>query len=468
MGVLFSSEFKLQDSLDELGVFDAIIDTDNPFFINLKRLQCTEVEEFKEAYDQINNYFRNIGLLLKASTSSEHKNYKTAYKMFDFPEVSGINLGFSKGKGGTGFGPQLRRQIIKDAFEIIKTGSDQPEIFHLTSLFEENVGPDRLSDMIARLVYDNIKEYTKNIYKKLGITQERYPEYKFTDDLVKNPYKDCPILLLPKDILHDLPIAKGWDDIDRVCQENNAIRAEINESVAKEWYKMTSRYRKEYLKKYIFNNPEKLKKVIRAYENIKVEAIDIELNPERLIDIALIQLNNDTLVKSDKCKDSLSSSIEILNEFKHWVENQKGYSVFEKCDNRDLEKIVQRTLHGNAVYYCKVNNLDISPESNTGRGPVDFKISRGEDKTVIEIKLSSNPKTLHGFEVQIEEYAISEGANNKIFLLVDNVEAQSRIEAVYESYKRRKEQGENPAKIILIDAKPKESASKYMPKGNRG
>ncbi len=50
------------------------------------------------------------------------------------------------------------------------------------------------------------------------------------------------------------------------------------------------------------------------------------------------------------------------------------------------------TVHGTANFYCEINNLDISPESNTGRGPVDFKISREEDKTVIEIKLTSNNK----------------------------------------------------------------------------
>lgn len=461
MGILFSTEFKINHNLDELGVFDAIIDGDNPFFINLKRLKYTEVEEFKGSYDNINNYFKEIGLLLKTSTSNEHKNYKTAYKMFNFPEVNGINLGFSKGRGGSGFGAQLRKQIIKDSFEIIKTGSEQPEIFHLTSLFEENVGPDRLSDMIARLVYNNIVEYTKNIYSKLGITQEKYPNYEFIDDLIKNPYKDCPILLLPKDILHELPVALGWDDIDRVCQENEAIRKEINESIAKEWYKMSSSYKKEYIKQHIFKDPKKLKKVIKAYQNTNVDPIDIEKNTERVIQKILIQLNNNKNIEVYNNKDSFSAAIEIVNEFKNWIENQKGYSVFEKCENRDLEKIVQRTLHGNASYYCKVNDLDISPESNTGRGPVDFKISKGTDKTVIEIKLTSNPKTLHGFNVQIEEYAKSEGTNKKIFLLVDNIGDQSRIDSVYESYKIRKNKGDNPAEIILIDAKPKKSASKY-------
>lgn len=33
------------------------------------------------------------------------------------------------------------------------------------------------------------------------------------------PYKSCEILFLPTDILHELPIAQCWDDIDRVVME---------------------------------------------------------------------------------------------------------------------------------------------------------------------------------------------------------------------------------------------------------
>jgi hypothetical protein len=95
------------------------------------------------------------------------------------------------------------------------------------------------------------------------------------------------------------------------------------------------------------------------------------------------------------------------------------------------------------------------------RGPVDFKISRGLDKTVIEIKLTTNSQVLHGFEVQIEEYAKSEGTQNKIFMLVDNGGSSICIDKVYESYEMRKLNKENPATIIVIDAKPKASASKF-------
>lgn len=37
----------------------------------------------------------------------------------------------------------------------------------------------------------------------------------FRDDgLIVNPYKGCEILLLSIDILHELPIAQCWDDIE--------------------------------------------------------------------------------------------------------------------------------------------------------------------------------------------------------------------------------------------------------------
>lgn len=36
-------------------------------------------------------------------------------------------------------------------------GVIDPEIFHLIGLFESNMGPDRLSDMFATLIIEDIK-----------------------------------------------------------------------------------------------------------------------------------------------------------------------------------------------------------------------------------------------------------------------------------------------------------------------
>lgn len=461
MSVFVSEEFELGTKLEDLGVFDSLLDEDSNYFINIKRLKLTKVPEFAESYNKINEYFKGIGILLKASNNNQDKCYRTAINKFNFSEVSGINLGFSKGTHGAGFGKKLREQIIKDAFDIIKSGSEQPEIFHLTSLFEENVGPDRLSDMVARLIYDDIVLYTKHVYELIGINKENYPDIQFKNGIVINPYKGCELLLLPIDILHELPIAKDWDDIDRVCIENETIRAEINELVGKEWKKLTVSSKKHYIKEFIFKKPEILRQVIADYDATVVPPYNIYKNLDYLIEKIIHNVTNAKSFMVASQKNSYESAIEILNVYKQWVENQKGYSVLETADSRNAEKIVQRTLHGCTGYYCKANGLDISPESNTGRGPVDFKISRGTDKTVIEIKLTSNSETLHGFEVQIEEYAKSEETDSKIFLLVDNGKDSYRVKQVEDNYEQRKARGEKPAHLIIIDAKPKASASNY-------
>lgn len=107
----------------------------------------------------------------------------------------------------------------------MKKGVQYPEIFQLVSLFEENIGPDRLSDMVATIIYPDIVKFTKRIQDELGISREKYSEYIFREDgLAMNPYKGCEILFLPEDILHELPIAKCWDDIDRVVSVGKGER----------------------------------------------------------------------------------------------------------------------------------------------------------------------------------------------------------------------------------------------------
>ena len=92
---------------------------------------------------------------------------------------------------------------------------------------------------------------------------------------------------------------------------------------------------------------------------------------------------------------------------------------------------------------------------------MDFKISRGNDKTVIEIKLTSNQNCVHGIEVQIEEYAKAECTKNKIFVLVDNGINSRQSSAVEQKRDAMIKRGKKPADLFVIDAKPKKPASKY-------
>jgi hypothetical protein len=396
-------------------------------------------------------------LLSKAQAGD--KLYRSAVKKFNFPEVNGINLGFSKSNRGAGFGELLREQIIKDAYEIIKSGTLEPELFHLIGLFEENVGPDRLSDMIARLVSDDIIKYSQRMYSELGITSVTYSGYHFTNGIPKNPYKNSPILLLPTSILHALPIARNWDDIERVCKENEFIRAEINDLVSDEWAKMVSSQKKRYLKEWVFMNPNRLERIINAYKSTTVS----EFNPYADIEYLIAFLKND-ICMPEQSDSSFEASMKVLEAYKQWVEFHRGSNVLAEAYTRNAEKTVQRTIHSTALMFCKEKNWDISPDTDKGRGPVDFKISRGNDKTVIEVKLTSNKDCVHGLEVQIEEYAQAEQTNNKIFVIVDNGVNSGRVKSVFKKSEQLEAENKGPARIFVIDAKPKESASIYKKK----
>lgn len=205
---MFLSDYFHKD-FDAVGTFDAVMDTDSHYFINVTKLKDARTPEFSGSYNKINSFFSEIAMLLSHANEKSNRDplYRAALRKFSFSEVNGINLGFSETQHGAAFGDRLRNATISDAFDIIKAGTTQPEIFHLVGLFEENVGPDRLSDMIATIIKDDILAYTRRINSELSITPENYPDDTFIDGVIYNTYKNCELLLLPKEILHELPLA---------------------------------------------------------------------------------------------------------------------------------------------------------------------------------------------------------------------------------------------------------------------
>lgn len=218
--IFISEFFDLENELNDAGVFDAIINSDSNFFINLLRLKKAKTPEFQKAHNRINEFFRKIMVLLDSSTQKNDKLYKVALQLFDFHGIKGINLGHSKTGIDAAFGPILSEKVINDAFEIVKSGSTQPEIFQLVGLFEIGVGADLLSDMIATIILPDIREYTRRINRELHLNSKKYPDILFQDEIAINPYKSCELLYLPTEILHEIPIARCWNDIDRVVSEN--------------------------------------------------------------------------------------------------------------------------------------------------------------------------------------------------------------------------------------------------------
>lgn len=150
------------------------------------------------------------------------------------------------------------------------------------------------------------------------------------------------------------------------------------------------------------------------------------------------------------CVSSLEGAHEIIWIFKDWVENNGGWKDIQNCDSRYTEGTIHRWIHLGAKTYLEDQNLDMSCEANMGVGQEDIKISRGNDKTIIEVKLSNNPKCKHGYEKQLPRYAEAEHTKNMIFVLV-KVDDRN-CEFVKKS--------NNKPDFVLIDARPQRSASK--------
>lgn len=465
--VFISDFFNLDTELEELGVFDAIITSDSNFFINVLRLKNTSVPQFASSYQKINDYFAKIMVLLTASKEKTDRFYREALRCFDFSGVNGINLGFSETGVDAGFGKKLAAKVINDAFDIVKTGSTQPEIFQLVGLFEESVAADRLSDMIATLIADDIREYTKWVNQKLNLNQNNYPCIEFKDGIAVNPYKHCELLYLPTDILHELPIARDWSDLDRVISENKAIRAEVNEAIGKEWSKLLSCQKKEYLLEHIFKYPAKCETIIDSYRD---EVID-KFNPledfDYLCSWSFKKFKEsgvlDYIEHSDsQKKTSWEVTLEVLNLFKDFIENKKGWEILSLVPTNKGEKVAQKLIQNSGIYCCTQHDMDMSFEPNEGPGPVDLKISRGNDKTIVEVKLSSNSQYLHGFTDQIEDYAKAENCSQRIYLYIKNEYHPVRDKTIQEKYDMEVSKGNNPPLLYVIDAIPRSSASKSV------
>lgn len=145
--------------------------------------------------------------------------------------------------------------------------------------------------------------------------------------------------------------------------------------------------------------------------------------------------------------------------FKDWVENNRGWDEVLSASTGKREKSLQRFLHLSGKYYCSQNNIDMTFETNEGSGPVDLKMSRGNDKTVVEIKLSSNADYIHGYEEQIEQYVKAEGTTQRVFVYV-KVGNSGRDKKIEELHAARIDRGDNPPELFIIDSQKQTSASK--------
>lgn len=461
---LYSEYFKINaSSLQKEGVFNGFINKDSLYYMLPYELEGIEIDEFKNSYDKYKQYFLDIIVLLDNSNGSD-RFYNEAEKRFQFHEIGNVGLGYSKGgKGGSGIGKGFASQLAKTAYQLVKAGIKNPEVFQLVGLLEEGIGADRISDMTLWVLQEDFLLYTQRVSKELKLATKQFEFNFIAYDLPFNE-SDEALVFCPKSILTDLPVAFDSDDIDHVCTHNNILREKINEIISRIFESGSRRSMKKGLKNFILENPAMFDEAIKVYKS-KGQIYDFDNDPKG--DFIWKEIVNDvtqnyplSLITQAKPIDIVNA---ICNKYQDLIENNGLWKTFHNKDgsHRD-ESFAQMLFYGIAHSYCEANDLDISPEADSGNGPVDFKIGKGfNDKINIEMKLSTNTRLLHGYKSQLPIYNKAENTNQSIFVIVQLYEKDaSRIEKVID-YKRDNETVDNKLpEIVVIDAKRKKSASK--------
>ena len=132
-------------------------------------------------------------------------------------------------------GGGLRSTVLDTGKAIVDGGNQDPEIFELMGLFEKGVGRDRISDMVARVIINDIAAYTARVFERLEVKTQRLVFENTKIKTIVNPFNQKPLLLVPRSLLRDLPIAHSWDDISFAAAANKETRDHLNKVIGVQW-----------------------------------------------------------------------------------------------------------------------------------------------------------------------------------------------------------------------------------------
>src|SRR5690606_6400206 len=455
--------------LNKKGAFDGFIDIDSRLHIDPSLLDICKIREFKDSRATFDKYFSEVLALTNGSKIEGDKLWKEAQKRLAFKEIGNTALGYSKGGTvGNAIGPILANKILTTVSQIVEAGIKDPIIFELVGMFEEGVGADRISDMTVNILFDNFASYSSRVAKELKAPTRKFTIKEKDYELPFDPETGNEIILVPKSLLNNLPIATDWDDIDRVCRYNDALRNKVNKIIGKSW-KSATRVSKKELKRLLLEEPELFKDLIAQYKSKPRSNYDFQNDPlgeliwaelsEKAPDNYPLDLKSYKPVTADNILEVVR---QICEQFTSLIENNGWFEyLYDNTGKLKPERAPQLLFFGIAEVYCIANNLDLSRETNAGIGSLDFKVSKGfQVKVNVELKYSKNPNLIKGFEKQLPAYNKAEKTDTSIYLVIQTKRSKTNIQTLNKLADEKRQKGERIPEIILIDGQKQKSASK--------
>ncbi|EIX9201087.1 hypothetical protein PON88_004237 [Klebsiella pneumoniae] len=479
--IYFSDFFNVTpEKIKDYGAFNISLINDLPLFIDPFLLFNNE--KYKGLHQSIIKY---VSFLRDRSQHGE-LNSGLIKSWFLFPEVKQNWLGYSiVGNGGSGLGIDFAKSL-NNSFSNILQNFGREEITegsHLEKLclIKEGVGKDSVSDFTTNLIKSFLLKYTEDFAKDnidekylsehiVAKVDFNYETRSWSSKKFMLPtYDGDYVLLTPRDILTK---DETWinrnemiEDFRDICDSisNDQLRGQLSDYFNRCLPDEAKKKERElaadltiknypsfidYYIRYKEQNPnganresdEKVSETERRY----VEAVQLLVN-------MIFERNEDFFHSKD---DTFEETYKRVSYLKQVIENNNGYKVFY-LNGVPVKREADLQLMFRLTWFASIS--DVNSEVDNGRGPVDYKISRGsKDKTLVEFKLASNSKLKQNLANQVKVY---ESANEtkksiKVILYFNDTELSKLIKVFKElGVKESKE-------LVIIDARPnKVSAS---------
>jgi hypothetical protein len=461
MATFFNEYFRVTtDQVDDYGAFNISLINDLPLFIDPFLLFNSGKDEYKQLHNDILRYM----IFLRDKITSGDINADLVEAWFMFPEVKQNWLGFSlHGNGGSGLGKDfaealkanLQKLFADFGKETITRGSHIEKV----CLVRGGVGRDMISDFTTNLLKDYICRYTEkfavghidpSLRRQLPINKALF-NYE-AENWERRTY-DLPwangdfVLLTPKDMLtrdenwinrtdmirdfESIPIA--IPDAELRGQVFNYFQSFLSRPTRRP---VTQKEKDEAAARTIMNFPQLVDYYIKVKENSGDQARDISSEKvsetKRLFETQVKELQetlaeNTTFYKTGK--STYNEAHKRLEYLKDVIENKGGHRIFYH-DGVAIQRESDLQIIFRFVWFGSPS--DVGTEANDGRGPVDYKISRGaRDKTLIEMKLAKNTGLERNLLKQLPIYQAASDAEHGIKAIIYfTLDEQARVEGI--------------------------------------
>ncbi|MGW2204738.1 hypothetical protein [Streptomyces sp. NPDC001774] len=456
--------------------FDTYLPADTKLFIDPFLIWEEKEGIWAGSHDHLIDFFEMVFDLVREARGNEQSiSWKQAQKLLMFPEPYEFCLGVAEGSPhGSGSGRGLQQEMLEGVKVATGLGINRVAHMEMLTLFQGGMGVDRLSDMVCNILKSYFIKYTQEVARRHGIPMRKvevanaawdkeFSRWKAQQcELPINPYIEAPLILTPERFLRQIPIATPDGFWTYAWSSQSAeLRGDLTFDIARN----VSRRDKAKLAR---QNPDVVALYLKKLEEETKEPYSISDDPNLVV--KWYEAGSDLAPSAPlsfvpKTPEEFESFLQtVIDSFRHGIEEQDAWQLLWHNKTAREERAAQALFRSTVIHYCRANNIDLTGESNAGRGPVDFKFSQGwGSRALIEMKLVRNSKFWDGVLAQQPQYQVSEEVSRGFFVAIGYTDAQchpnveKKIRDAAELVSRT-----SGKKItgILIDARPKDSASR--------